>query len=139
MEETGERSPDEMLDRVRASYMDPVMHPDKSQAYLLLQRLKNQIAIEAQQAGMQAEAAALQMEQLRGTPPGGAPGAGTVDQQAGAARHAAIQAAQQGAPARSEGQNGPATQAGQPANTTKTSTLVQDGQSFNRIVDQGEI
>lgn len=142
MEETGERSPDEMLDRVRASYMDPVMHPDKQQAYLLLQRLKNQIAMEVQQFGMQQAAAQIEMAQAMNQPPGGAAGPGTVDQQAGAARQAQVEAQQRGAPARGQDQNAPATQAGQTGNAaskTKTSTMVQDGSAFNRIVDQGEI
>jgi hypothetical protein len=145
MEKTGERSPDEMIDRVRTEYMDAVLHPDKSQGYLLLTRLKNQIAIEAQQAGIAAEQAAQQLAQLRATPPAGAPGAGTPDQQVGAANQARTQAAQQAAPQLGPGQNqaGPATQAGAPANpgnnSTKVGTLVQDGKTFNRIIDQGTI
>jgi hypothetical protein len=132
MEKTGERSPDEMLDRVRAEYMDAVMHPEKSQSYLLLGRLKNQIAIEAQQAGFQAEAAAQQLAALKATPAGGAPGPGTVAQQQGAAQQATTQAAQQAAPNRNQGQN-------QPGASTKFGTLVQDGKTFNRIIDQGTI
>jgi pyruvate/2-oxoglutarate dehydrogenase complex dihydrolipoamide acyltransferase (E2) component len=139
MEETGERSPDEMLDRVRADYMDMVLHPEKGQSYLLLQRLKNQIAIEAQQAGMAAQEAAMQMAQMRGTPPGGAPGAGTPDQQAGAASQARTQAAQQAAPVKGQDQNAPATGPNSEANSTKVGTLVQDGRTFNRIVTQGEM
>lgn len=138
MEKTGERSPDEMLDKVRADYMDPVLHPEKSQSYLLLTRLKNQIAIEAQQAGIQAAQAQQQLQQMASAPPGGAPG-GTVDQQAGAAQQANVQAQQQAAPGNATGQPAPATQAGQSGNSTKFSTLVQDGQSFNRVVDQGTI
>lgn len=138
MEKTGERSPDEMLDRVRADYMDPVLHPEKSQSYLLLTRLKNQIAIEAQQAGLQAAAAEAQLAQQAASPPGGAPG-GTPDQQAGAARQANVQAQQQAAPANGTGQAGPTTQPGQEGNSTKFSTLVQDGSAYNRVVDQGVI
>jgi len=140
MEKTGERSPDEMIDRVRAEYMDAVLHPDKSQGFLLLTRLKNQIAIEAQQAGMQAQAAAQQMAQLRAAPPGGAPGAGTPDQQVGAANQARTQAAQQAAPQLGPGQNQqPTTQAGAAANagTTQVGTLVQDGKTMNRIITKG--
>ena len=148
MERTGERSPDEMIDRVRAEYMDAILHPDKSQGFLLLQRLKNQIAIEAQNAGIQAEQAAQAMAQLRGTPPGGAPGAGTPDQQVGAANQARTQAAQQAAPQLGPGQNGgPATQPGAAANPaagsaagkTQVGTLVQDGKTMNRIVTQGTL
>lgn len=139
MEETGERSPDEMLDRVRADYMDPIIHPEKSQSWLLLQRLKNQITIEAQQAGMQAQAQAMEMAQMRGTPPGGAPGAGTVDQQAGAASQARVQAAQERAPVQGQGAPAPASGVNSEANSTKVGTLVQDGQTFNRIVTQGEL
>ncbi|MBI3977816.1 MAG: hypothetical protein HY331_06495, partial [Chloroflexi bacterium] len=131
MEKTGERSPDEMLDRVRAEFMDAVLHPEKSQSFLLLQRLKNQIAIEAQQAGFQAAAAEAQLAQLAGSAPGGAPGPGTVDQQAGAAQQARTQAAQQAQPQLNEGQNQGAS--------TKFGTLVQDGKAFNRIIDQGTI
>lgn len=141
MELTGERSPDEMLDRVRADYMDAVLHPEKSQSYLLLQRLKNQIAIEAAQAQQQAAAVAQEQARLAASPPGGAPGPGTVDQQAGAARQARVQAGQQAAPTRSPDQNqGPATQPGQEGNaSTKFGTLVQDGKAFNRIIDSGTI
>lgn len=142
MEKTGERSPDEMLDRVRADYMDAVLHPEKSQSYLLLQRLKNQIAIEAQQAAA-AAAQQQQMAALAGSPPGGAPGAGTPDQQAGAANQARTQAAQQQAPQLGPGQNAPATGPGQAANAgnqTKFGTLVQNGApAQNRIIDQGTI
>lgn len=144
MEKTGERSPDEMDDRVRAEYMDAVRHPDKAQSFLLLQRLKNQIAIEAQNAGFQAAAAQAQLAQLAGSPGGGAPGPGTITQQQGAAAQARTQAAQQAAPTLTQGQNQPqpATQAGAPANagaSTKFGTLVQDGKTFNRIIDQGTI
>ncbi len=144
MEKTGERSPDEMLDRVRAEYMDAVLHPEKSQSFLLLQRLKNQIAIEAQQAGFQAQAAQAQLAQLAGSAPGGAPGPGSIEQQQGAAAQARTQAAQQAAPTRRTDQNQPqpATQAGAPANagqSTTFGTLVQDGRAMNRIIDKGTI
>lgn len=131
MDDIGVQSPDEMIERVRADYMDMVLHPEKGQSYLLLQRLKNQIEIELQQAGMQQAAMAAQL------------GAGpTPDQQAGAVSQQRTEAAQRSAPAGTEGQNTPATQAGAPANTaqTKFSTLVQDGGgAMNRIVDQGQI
>lgn len=130
MEEIGVQSPDEMIERVRADYMDMVLHPEKGQSYLLLQRLKNQIEIELAQAGMQQAAMAAQL------------GAGpTPDQQAGAVGQQRTEAAQRSAPAGTEGQNGPATQAGAEANAqTKFSTLVQDGGgAMNRIVDQGQI
>jgi hypothetical protein len=77
MEETGERSPDEMLDRVRAEYMDTVLHPEKGQSYLLLTRLRNQIAIEIQQAGQQQAMLEAQLSSLKGMPPGGATSACT--------------------------------------------------------------
>ena len=142
MVRTGERSPDEMLDRVRAEYMDSVLHPDKSQGYLLLTRLKNQIAIEAQQAGLQAQQAQQQLATLGATPPAGAPGAGTPDQQAGAANQARTQAAQRSAPRLGPGQNlaQPATQSGAPANATgatKIATRLQDGKTMDRITSQG--
>lgn len=139
MELTGEESPDEMVERVRADYMDTVLHPEKGQAYLLLQRLRQQIEIEAQQAGISMQAA---MAQLAASPAGGAPAGGSVEQQAAAANQAQTQAAQQSAPRLTEGQNAPATQAGAAANpsrSTKVSTLVQDGRAMNRIIDQGTV
>lgn len=147
MEIRGERSPDEMLDRVRRDYMDPILNPDKAQGQKLLQRLDLQMQIEAQQAGLAMQTAEAQLAQLRGTPPGGAPGAGTVDQQTGAARQAAVQAAQQAAPNRAAGSQetaGPATQAGQTANATgldeaQVGTLLQDGRTFSRIVSKGDL
>jgi hypothetical protein len=129
MEDIGVQSPDEMIERVRADYMDMVLHPEKGQSFLLLQRLKNQIEIELQQAGMQQAAMAAQIGQA-------------ADQQAGAVAQQRAEAAQRAAPVGTEGQNNPATQAGAPANPaqTKFSTLVQDGgNAMNRIVDQGQI
>ncbi|MCU0250225.1 MAG: phage portal protein [Vicinamibacterales bacterium] len=131
MEEVGEQSPDERIEKVRADYMDMVLHPEKGQSYLLLRRLRNQIEIEAQQAGMQAAAA---MAQLSAGP--------TPDQQAGAVAQNRTAAAQQAAPTATEAQNAPATQAGAAANQTNTkfSTLVQDGgAAMNRVIDQGVI
>jgi hypothetical protein len=144
MELTGERSPDEMDDRVRAEYMDTVRHPEKAQAMMLLTRLQNQIVIEAQQAGLQAQAQEAQLAQMRAQQPGnGAPGAGNIPQQQGRVAAAQQQAAQQAAPTRTEGQNqpGPTTQAGAPANaSTQVSTLVQDGGAAqNRIIDKSNI
>ena len=139
MELRGEKSPDEMADRVRRMWSDPVRSPDKVQSQLFLKRLEQQIDIEAQQAGIAAASAELQLAQMAQQPPGGAPGPGTVDQEAGRVAQASVQAAQQAAPA---GGAAPATQAGQAANaagaTTKTGTLVQDGKAFNRLIEQGE-
>jgi hypothetical protein len=133
MEATGDASPDETDEAVRAEYMDAVRHPDKSQSYIMLERLQQQIAIEARNAGLQQSA---MLQQLAQSAPGGAPSAGTPDQQAGAARQARVQAAQQAAPTGQPGQA--ATQGGQVANQTKVSTLVQDGgAAMNRIVSQG--
>jgi hypothetical protein len=144
MELTGEESPDEMQERVRNDYMDPVMHPEKAQAYLLLERLKQQLAIEAQQAGLQAAAAAQQLAQLANSAPGGAPSgassAGPVDRQAAAATQAQAQAQAEGAPTLAEGQNAPAAQPGAPnggAQPTKVSTMLQNGKIGNRIINQG--
>lgn len=53
MESAGETSPDEQIEAVRADYMDAVLHPEKAQSYILLQRLQQQIQIEAAQAGIQ--------------------------------------------------------------------------------------
>jgi hypothetical protein len=134
MELTGDTSPDETLEDVRADYLDTVLHPEKAQAFMLLQRLKQQIELEAQQAGLQQMAA---LAQLQGA------GGPTPDQQAGAANQAASQAAAQAAPTRPEGANqpAPATTAGAPANAAETTfgTLVQDGRAFNRVVDRGTI
>lgn len=140
MEEVGEQSPDERVERVRADYMDMVLHPEKGQSFLLLQRLRNQIQIEAEQAGMQR---AAMLSQLAAGPAPAPRAAGpTPDQQLGAAKQGATQAAQQAAPSVAPGQAVPATQAGAAANPTNTkfSTLVQDGgAAMNRIIDQGAI
>jgi hypothetical protein len=72
----------------------------------------------------------------------GAPGppAGTPEQQQGAARQARTQAAQQAAPTLRQGQPAPATQPGAEGNSTKFSTLVQDGSgAMNRVIDQGVV
>jgi Phage portal protein, SPP1 Gp6-like len=135
MEETGEKSPDEMVDRVRADYMDTVLHPEKAQSYLLLQQLKNQIAIQEQQAMQQAQAI---QQQLANQPPGGAPGPNTAANQ-GRSDQANTQAAQQAAPPGSGAPASP-TQAGQTGNQTPSSTLVQDGGAAqNRIISKGPI
>ena len=135
MEATGDASPDETDEGVRAEFMDMVRHPDKGQSYIMLKRLDQQVDIEAMQAGIQQSAMLAQMAQ---SAPGGAPSAGTVDQQAGAARQARVQAAQRAAPTGQPGTPTPATQAGQSANATKYSTLVQDGSgAMNRVISQG--
>src|SRR5207253_1825673 len=74
MEETGETSPDEMIDRVRSDYVDPVLHPEKSQSFLLLQQLQQQMELQARQAGLQEQAAQQALANASNTPPGGAPG-----------------------------------------------------------------
>jgi hypothetical protein len=133
MEAVGEKSPDERIERVRSDYLDPVLHPEKAQAYLLLQRLKQAIAIEAQQAGMAAAAAQLQLAGAAGGPP-------SIDQQQGQAEQAQAQAAAERAPRLPPDQNAPATQAGAPGNAgVKVGTLIQDGRTFNRFVTQGEL
>jgi hypothetical protein len=133
IEATGMTSPDEVIEDVRADYLDTIIHPEKAQAYLLLENAKQDMAIKAQQAGMQQAALLAQMQG-----PGGGP---STEQAAGAANQAQTQAAQQAAPTRSEGQNAPApaTQAGQDGNSIKTGTLMQDGKAFNRFVQQGEL
>jgi hypothetical protein len=133
MEASGEESPDEEIEAVRADYMDAVLHPEKAQSYILLQRLQQQIQIEAAQAGLQQSAMLQQLQQ-------GAPGPGTPEQQQGAARQARTQAAQQAAPTLRQGQPAPATQPGAEGNSTKFSTLVQDGSgAMNRVIDQGVV
>jgi hypothetical protein len=137
MEASGETSPDEEIEAVRADYMDAVLHPEKAQSYILLQRLQQQIQIEAAQAGIQQSA---MLQQLAQSAPGGAPSAGSPDQQAGAAQQARTQATQQAAPTGQPGQPAPATQAGAAGNSTKFSTLSQDGgPAMNRVIDQGTI
>jgi len=128
IEATGMTSPDEVIEDVRADYLDTILHPEKAQSYLLLEKAKQDIAIQAQQAGMQQAALMAQMSQGPST-----------EQAAGAASQAQTQAAQQAAPGRSEGQNAPATAAGATANPIKTGVMMQDGESFNRFIQQGEI
>jgi hypothetical protein len=129
IEATGQASPDEVIEDVRADYLDTILHPEKAQGYLLLEKAKQDMAIQAQQAGMQ-QAALIQ--QMRGA---------STEQAAGAANQAQTQAAQQAAPTQSEGQNqsAPATQPGQNANATQTGTLMQDGRTMNRFITKGEI
>lgn len=137
MEATGETAPDEEIEAVRADYMDAVLHPEKSQSYILLQRLKQQVDAEARQAGIQQ---AGMLQQLAQQASGGAPSAGQPDQQAAAAQQARAQAAQQAAPTGQPGMPTPATQAGQSGNSTKFSSLVQNGAAAqNRVIDQGLI
>lgn len=133
IEATGEPSPDEVIEDVRADYLDTIMHPEKAQAYLLLEKAKQDMAIQAQQAGMQQAALLAQMQG-----PGGGP---STEQAAGAANQAQTQAAQQAAPTQGADQNqpGPATQPGQNANAIQTGTLMQDGQAMNRFVQKGQI
>jgi SPP1 Gp6-like portal protein len=129
MEIRGEKSPDEMLDRVKRDYRDVDLHPEKEQARILIERLRFQTEAEKAQfeAGMQQQQAQAAAQQQQ-----------SVEQQAAASRQANIQAAQQRAP---QGGPVPATQAGQVANagTTKTGTLVQDGKAFSRIVTQEQV
>ncbi len=137
MEAIGVDSPDEMNEAIRAEYMDAVRHPEKAQSYILLGRLQQQVQIEAAQAGLQQSA---MLQQLAQSAANNAPSAGTPDQQAGAARQARVQAVQQAAPTAQPGQPAPATQAGAPGNSTKFSTLSQDGgPAMNRVIDQGVI
>ena len=137
MEEWGEASPDEMLERVRTDYMDPVLHPEKSQSMLLLQRLKNQIAIEAQQAGIEQATAMAQLQQMGQQPP-----QQPVDQAAGQAAQARRGEQTRNAPRLGEGDNAPASQPGTGPNageSTTFGTLVQDGRAMNRVIDKGTI
>lgn len=129
MEEIGEKSPDEMLERVRADYTDVVLHPEKAQTYQLLAFQEQQMQLQAQQQGMEQARLVAELEAARNTPPGGAPG-GNPGAANAAATQARTQAAQQEAPGAPPGTPQPATQAGQPANGTSTqaSTLVRNGQ-----------
>jgi len=137
IEATGEVSPDEVIEDVRADYMDTIIHPEKAQSYLLLQKAKQDMELQAQQAGMQ-QAALLQ--QMQGPPAGGPPTGPSTEQAAGAADQARTQAAQQAAPAGGQaGMPAPATQPGQDANTIQTGTLMQDGQSMNRFITKGTV
>jgi hypothetical protein len=136
IEATGENSPDEVIEDIRSDFLDTILYPDKAQAYIMLQRAKQSMEIEAQQAGMQQAALLAQMQG------GGPTGRPSVEQQAGAATQAQAQAAAQAAPTRNESQNqppGPATQAGASGNAIKTGTMVQDGQTNNRFIQQGTI
>lgn len=144
MEEWGEQSPDEMIERVKADYQDAILHPEKEQSQLLLKRLSNQIMIEAQQAGIEQATALAQLTAL-GQQGAANPGQ-TVDQAAGQANQANQAAAQQAVPNRGPGgQELPGQPAGQPGTgpnagaSTQFGTLVQDGKSFNRIIDKGTL
>jgi hypothetical protein len=135
MEATGEQSPDEMIERVRASYLDTVLHPEKAQSFLFLTRLSNQIQIEAQQAGLAQQAAMAQIAQMGANAPGNAPV--TPEQQQAVAANAETTAAATAAPRLGEAQNAPAGVAGGPQGAQrKIGTLIQDGKAMNRIVDQ---
>ena len=142
MEDTGEKSPDEMMERVRGDYVDSVLHPEKAQAYILLQREQQQMQIEAAQAQVQLQQQMSALQQAAAQPPGGAPGGsnGSLATQRGQAAQAQTQAAQQAAPQAVPGAPQPATQPGQAANATqplKVSTLVQDGGAArNRVISQ---
>ena len=129
MEEIGEKSPDEMLERVRADYTDVVLHPEKAQTYQLLAFQEQQMQMQAAQQGMEQVRLAAELEAARNTPPGGAPG-GNPGAANAAATQAQTQAAQQAAGTPPPGTPQPATQAGQAANgtTTQASTLVRNGQ-----------
>jgi hypothetical protein len=111
--------------------------------------MKNQIEIEAQNAGIQQATANAQLQAIgqRGAGvPGNAPGP-TVDQGTGQANAAQNQAAAQAAPTLGQDQNAPASQAGTGPNAgqaagaapaaSQASTLVQDGKAFNRIISKG--
>ncbi len=139
MEEWGEQSPDEMLERVRTDYMDAVLHPEKAQSQLLLQRLSNQISIEAQQAGIQ-QATAMAQLQAMGQQGAANPGQ-TVDQAAGQAGAANNAEAARNAPNLGPGDQAAASQAGGGPNagtSSQASTLVQDGKpAMNRIISKG--
>jgi hypothetical protein len=134
MELIGDESPDETLEDVRSDYIDTILHPEKAQSYLSLEQMKQAIAIQAQQAQIEAVNAEAQLAQMAAQPPGGAPsGAGGS---AAAAEQARTQAAQEGAPQLAENQNAPATQGSSAANGGRqASTLIQDGgDAMNRII-----
>lgn len=135
IEATGEASPDQVIEDIRSDYLDTILYPDKAQAYLLLQKAKQDIAIQAQQAGMQMAALTAQMQ---GGQPSGGP---STEQAAGAAQQAQSQAQAQRAPVAQESMNqpGPATQQGQAANAIQTGTMVQDGRAMNRFVTRGTL
>jgi hypothetical protein len=133
MELTGEKSPDELLERVKADYLDEVLNPEKALSYALLQRQRNQVEIEARQAGLQ-EQVLLQQMQTSGP---------SADQAQGQAKAQQSAAAAQAAPNVPSGTPMPATQAGAPANAgseAEFSTLVQQGRpAMNRIIERGPI
>lgn len=131
IEATGKGSPDEVIEDIRADFLDTILYPDKAQAYLLLQKAKQDIEIQAQQAQLEMASITQQMT-------GGGP---STEQAAGAASQAQAQAAAQAAPTRTESMNqpGPATQAGAAGNPMKTGTMVQDGRAMNRFITQGEL
>jgi hypothetical protein len=123
MELTGEQSPDDMRERVKADYLDEVLHPEKAQSYRLLAQMDQQMALQAQQAEIEAASAGAQI----------------AAQQVAAVQQARTQAAQQAAPTLPPGQAAPATAPGAAANPgqaeTQVGTLVQNGApAQNRII-----
>jgi hypothetical protein len=137
MEMRGERSPDEKMERIRADYMDAVRYPDKAQGYLMLAGQKQRLEIEARQAGIQEQAAQLQMSAMANAPSGGAPSGASPEQAAGAAEQARTQAEQGRAPQMTQYQNAPATAPGAAANPTQTSVMLQGGETSNRSIQKG--
>ena len=133
MELTGEKSPDERIEKVKGDYLDEILNPEKALSLALLQRQRNQIEIEARQAGLQEQMLASQIQAAKG------PSAEQAGGQAGALQSAA---AAKAAPVVPSGTPTPATQQGTPANPAKTefSTLVQQGRpAMNRIIERGPI
>ena len=132
MELTGEKSPDERIEKIKGDYLDEIMNPEKALSYALLQRQRNQTEIEARQAGLQEQAILSQMKQ--------GPSVEQAQGQAAAQRSAA---AAQAAPNVPSGTPMPATTEGAPANAannTEFSTLVQSGRpAVSRIIDRGRV
>ena len=133
MELTGEKSPDERIEKIKADLLDEVLHPDIALSLTLLQRQRNQVEIEARQAGLQEQVLLSQLQTAKGP---------SVEQAGGQARAARSAAAAKAAPTVPSGTPMPATQAGAAANPANTefSTLVQSGgPAQSRIIDRGTL
>jgi hypothetical protein len=101
-EELGYENVDEMIAKLKAFFLDPVLSPLRYQQYLTLQQLELQIRAQA------AEVAAMEQQGAGGAPPtgGGAPGQPNPAETVGQGNAAAAQGAQTPVPA-TEGMNQP--------------------------------
>lgn len=145
MREMGDEAAEDTLEEVLAEYQDIFLHPEKRQAYLL-----------AQNADLQNQLLAIQLEQQSQGPE--QPAAfSTTAQAVGAGRAAAVNAAAQGGALGNGEQALPPTMAGAPGNAgvqgpsalseatpsapgaTTTGTLMRNGNVSNQIMQTGQL